>query len=216
MNIQLLHNNDKNNDKYINLFIIGSHLPIETKDQLTYGYKTRIEIINNILQYLENYMKKENFDNLNIGNHIIWLGDLNFRFEKNNDISSDQIYKYINEFKTNNKYNTNNSIKLTDLSNIKKFGPTCKVKLGPVKLTQKCIEQYNGKSISNKDCYNTTKRKVLHPSYCDRILGWSEGNLLLKSTSVKPLSNTFMTTFSDHNPIIGELKFIKNRKYTKA
>lgn len=213
INIQLLNNTNK----YTNLFIIGSHLPINTKDQITYGYNTRIEIINSILYNLENYMKKEKLNNTinhNNGNHIIWLGDLNFRFEKYNDINSDQIYKYINEFKnnTNNNKDNHTSIKLTDLSNIKKFGPTCKAKLGPIKLTKKCMEQYNGKSISNKDCYDTTKRKVLHPSYCDRILGWSEGNLQLKSTIVKPLSNTFMTTFSDHNPIIGELKFIKNNK----
>jgi hypothetical protein len=206
INIQLLNNINK----YTNLFVIGSHLPINTKDQITYGYDTRIKIINDVLHYLENYMKKEKFNSTsnNNGNHIIWLGDLNFRFEKYNDITSNQIYKYINESKSNN----NNSIKLKDLSNIKKFGPTCKVIVGPIKLTKKCMEQYNGKSVSNKDCYDTTKRKVLHPSYCDRILGWSDGNLQLKSTIVKPLSNTFMTTFSDHNPIIGELKFIKNSK----
>jgi len=209
-NIQVLTKEHKlnNNNTYNNIFIIGSHLPVKTKEIILFGYNTRINIINNILKYLHNYIIKE--PNENIGNHILWIGDLNFRLEKKNKIESDQITKYIK----NTKKNINIPIKLFDLSNIKKYGPTCKINIGNIKHTKKCIKQYTGKEIPDEECYkiNINKNKIILPSYCDRILGWSEGKYIL-SSKVKPLIHTFFTQFSDHNPILGDIYFIKNNKY---
>ena len=207
-NIQVLIKDNKTyNNAYNNIFIIGSHLPVKTNEKILFGYNTRVDIINNILKYLYNYINKE--PNENIGNHILWAGDLNFRFEKIHKIDSDQIIKYIENTKTN----IDVPIKLFDLSNIKKYGPTCKVIVGNIKHTKKCSRQYSGKEKADNDCYNihNIKNKITLPSYCDRILGWSEGKYKLIS-KVQPLVNTFITQFSDHNPILGNIHFTKNIK----
>jgi len=66
-------------------------------------------------------------------------------------------------------------------------------------------------------CYTfDTKKGKRNASYCDRILGWSEGDFEIKSESVVPLVNTFFATLSDHNPILGTLYFNDKTKNSNA
>jgi len=167
------------------------------------GYSLRITALNQVLDYVDKYIKTHGNT---INNHIIWTGDLNFRIDTENNKTSNQITKYIND-----QINKDVKIKLQDLSQIDTYGPTCKTVTDiNKKKSDECKEQYSSNSIDNKtsDCYTfETKSGRRNPSYCDRILGWSDGNFEIKSEFVQPLVNTFFATLSDHNPILGTLYF---------
>ena len=198
--------NSNNSDSII------SNLSMETQlsnnsGHKSLGYELRVEAINEVLNFIGQYMVKQKLESIK-GNHIIWTGDLNFRMDKENNKTTNQISTYINEL------GAEQYIQLEDLSQIDKYGPTCKTFV-KTKILPKCKKEYLGKETPSLGCYDIeSKHGKRIPSYCDRILGWSSGNVKVISTNVEPLVDTFMTTLSDHNPILGTLKFVnKNESY---
>ena len=215
-NLLLNNQNQNNNNNNQNTITVNNN--DSDPENLRLGYKLRVEAITQVLDYINKYIKEDqknnegtDFNNGNNGYHIIWIGDLNFRMDRENNKTSNQITKYIEEEKDTNKL-----IKLRDLSQIEKYGPTCKTLVKSkdnnsnnksIKNNNMCKKQYSSKTLNiTNSCYDKHKRI---PSYCDRILGWSSGDYKVDSVNVSSLVNTFFATLSDHNPILGELKFDK-------
>lgn len=206
--------------KPIIITAIGSHLPINTKDSINLGLKERIDSITNVLDLINKKIIIPMKSSLpNATQNILWMGDLNFRLTTQNNIHTDQLINYI---KIASK-DPNVLIKLKDFTNIKKIGPTCKLKSIPkIKMQTKCIKEYLGKQKPTNYCYDINKNinsiifkktfiKQRLPSYCDRILGWSKGKYKIIPINTKVVINTNFDKYSDHNPIMGNFKFVQSK-----
>jgi hypothetical protein len=76
----------------------------------------------------------------------------------------------------------------------------------------------NNNKNTNNTIVNTNNNKghgQRIPSYCDRILGWSQGKYDINPIKVEPVVEHFFTHVSDHNPIVGYYKFINKIKEIK-
>jgi hypothetical protein len=199
---------------------VGSHLPINTKKSINLGYEERIESITNVLDFItKKIIIPMNSSLPNSTQHILWACDLNFRLTEQNNIYTDQLINYLKLLSKQSDI----EIKLKDFTNIKNIGPTCKLKSIPkIKMQTKCVKEYLGKQKPTNYCYNITK-KTDHtffkksyitsriPSYCDRIIGWSKGKYKIIPIDTKVIINTNFDKYSDHNPIIGNFKFVVNK-----
>jgi hypothetical protein len=194
---------------YHNLIIVASHLPINSSDSSTLGYKVRQDAMAKLMNriYAE-YMNQTYFTNTS----MIWLGDLNFRLKYYNEPNSDQILTTL----LKQTVSPFNYFKLQDFTNITNFNPTCKTSTKDEKASPECISTYTGTTISNdvaNKCYKIhNKSHVRIPSYCDRILGWNStrNKYNLAASDVKPIVENFTPAlYSDHNPITGSLVLTK-------
>ena len=155
------YNNNRNKTKQLPVLLtfVGSHLPINTKEDFRLGYDTRATAMNECLNQLANLYGefKQKYNNGSF--HILWTGDLNFRLEKIGDTNSDQLLKYLNQ----QKHDLFKG-KLLDFTPINTMAPTCKTIADTAK--KGCTETYT-KSLSkhtreDHKCYEIiVKRKKL-------------------------------------------------------
>jgi hypothetical protein len=184
----------KISDKYNDVYLISSHLPMSNKTS-DLGYDKREKSVIDVLKYVNNKMNQYR------SNYLLWTGDLNFRIDLNNNSEDrDQIKRLLIP-----KVMSKLSIKLQDLSQINNNQPTCKTVMKNEKIY--CDEMCDMKKSCNT-CYDVNSKKGLRiPSYCDRVLGWSNvGPFIDYETFTLSAKDYPFIKFSDHNPIISNIK----------
>lgn len=168
------------NYKPILLSFIGSHLPINTKEDIKLGVDLRIAAMNECLSEFLKIQSAFLGKNSQSTSHLLWTGDLNFRLEDYGNINSDQLRNVIN--------GNNLQLKLQDFTPIDKIGATCKtisntklhinnnnnsntkpllqdnnLENRNIKTKQSCADVYMG--LSNEDinkCYDVfVKKKII-------------------------------------------------------
>lgn len=181
------------------IYLISSHLPMSNKT-IDLGYNKREKSVIDVLKYVS---KLINNDKLS---YLLWTGDLNFRKDVGNtkkdqlkDLLIPRIYK---------KY----SIELQDLSQINKNQPSCKTVMKEDKIS--CDELCHTKK-GCKSCYEIQTKKGLRiPSYCDRVLGWSNvGDFVSYNTTSLSAKDFPFIKFSDHNPVISRVVLPSPEEY---
>ena len=187
---------DDNNDVYI----VGSHLPLEKKKE-GFGYKNRVNAMVSVISYIK---KQMNPDKNSI---IIMTGDLNFRIFHGKDQIKSRLLTDLKQI-----FN----MKFYDLSNIDKISPTCKTVMYDEKLEcgMECNRDEDKCNINSKmnECYcqncyelgvtvkveGVIEERV--PSFCDRVLVY--GTKIDTYTTVTPTAEEYsFIQYSDHNPI---------------
>ena len=98
-----------------------------------------------------------------------------------------------------------------DIKDNTSYEKSCKSQYDGINpLTQDCLQKFK----LSKQQLNANKSLIRHPSYCDRILGWSSGDyelipyIINNEPAVMPVLNTNLFKVSDHNPIIGLFHFV--------
>jgi hypothetical protein len=193
-------------------FFIGSHLPMDNnKEDL--GLEGRIEAMNQVTTYLKKKIDhKKSFN-------IIWTGDLNFRI---NNEREDQLENLL-------FVGIDPKLHFQDLSKIKDYNPTCKTVMFDYKdncdpkvdpyidpNNNTCYEIESTKIKKNIFGVKKIKKKIRIPSYCDRVIGYTNKG---KYNDSEFYTETFyphdgkyeFTKFSDHNPILTTLKISLNK-----
>ena len=187
---------DDDNDVYI----VGSHLPLEKKKE-GFGYKNRVNAIVSVISYIK---KQINPDKNSV---IIMTGDLNFRIFHGKDQIKSRLLTDIKQI-----FN----MKFSDISNIDKISPTCKTVMYDEKLEcgMECNRNEDKCNINSKinecycqNCYElgvTVKvegvKEERVPSFCDRVLVY--GSKSENYTTVTPTAEEYsFIQYSDHNPI---------------
>ena len=94
---------------------------------------------------------------------------------------------------------------ISDLSQINNNHPTCKTVMNNKKI--ECDETCTREKSCNS-CYDVKSKKgVRIPSYCDRVLAWSNvGQFVDFTTSTLNAKDFPFIKFSDHNPIISSIR----------
>ena len=157
------YNNNRNKTKQLPVLLtfVGSHLPINTKEDFKLGYDKRATAMNECLNQLANLYGefKQKYNNGSF--HILWTGDLNFRLEKIGDTNSDQLLKYLNQ---QNNY-TLFEHELLDFTPINTMAPTCKT----IADTAKKINNNGNNGINNNEkkplLQNVTSKKGCTETY---------------------------------------------------
>lgn len=179
------------------VYLISSHLPMSNKTS-DLGYNKREKSVINVLNYINNIMNQDK------SNYLLWTGDLNFRIDVDIDGNKkDQIKRLLIP-----RISTRLSMKLEDLSEINKNEPTCKTIMNYDKI--ECDRTCGIKKFC-KSCYDVNSKKGnREPSYCDRVLGWSNVGTFVKykTETLKAIDFPFIQ-FSDHNPIISRIELPK-------
>jgi hypothetical protein len=183
------------------IYFIASHLPMnKNKDDL--GLSERISAMQSVITDL-----KINYLDLNKQNYILWIGDLNFRLYNNGN--QDQLLEYLDK--------VDNDIIFKDLSDIYKYDPTCKTLMfdEKIKCDETCI--INDTSC-DKPCYDIkSKSGKRDPSYCDRILGWSNVGPFENFNSYGITAKMYdFIKYSDHNPVVSEIILPDGIEYTTS
>lgn len=191
-------------NKFSNLLIMNSHLPMNSKTS-NLGFDIRRKSLYQIIRKINPILQKMN------GNYqAILTGDLNFRLDQKNHIDSNQYLRLLNKEKTPLA-----GTPFRDMLSINKFHPTCKTLTQKNNISfdkkKKCkiFEESLEKNNSDGKCYKImTKKGIRIPSYCDRILISSgrSSKLIMEPISLKPLVEYNFINYSDHNPLMGELK----------
>ena len=184
----------KLSDEYADVYLISSHLPMSNKTS-DLGYNKREKSVLEVLKYIDNKM------NQNKLNYLLWTGDLNFRIDLDiNGHRKDQIQRLLIP-----TVNSKLSMKLQDLSQINNNHPTCKTVMNNKKI--ECDETCTREKSCNS-CYDVKSKKgVRIPSYCDRVLAWSNvGQFVDFTTSTLNAKDFPFIKFSDHNPIISSIR----------
>jgi len=160
--------------------IINVHLPFDEKSLIESTQKQDIYIRMNAVSLqnisLNNIYRKLVFNSPAQPNYVILMGDLNYRMrpfqnwsaQESGQLILENLGRYIKhdeltiEMKGGNIYSMNEGIQ--NLGPI--FPPTCKMLKG----------RFNGSDVRLED-YNLGKYDARVPSYCDRILYQSYGNV---------------------------------------
>ena len=182
------------------IYFIASHLPMNKhKDDL--GLSERITAMKSVVNII-----KKRLINIKKDNYILWIGDLNFRI--NND--QEQLDQSINNGLIDY------DIIFEDLSQIDNYEPTCKTMMfnQKVECDQTCL--IKDKSCK-KPCYDIkSKSGNREPSYCDRILGWSNVSAFNNFTTISLHANKYdFIQYSDHNPIISNILLPEKMTYNR-
>jgi hypothetical protein len=206
--IELENNNNQ-------LFFIGSHLPMDN-DKEDLGLDDRIKAMNQVIKYLRNNLDvKRKF-------HILWTGDLNFR------IDNEGHEQLLNQLEIGVDHEPN-PLLFQDLSKIFNYNPTCKTVMYNDKDT--CDPDINPNDFpdinpeDNNTCYEIKsikvkknflgmkkeKIKIRIPSYCDRVIGYSNKGIYpsdkFDTRTFYPMNGEYeFTKYSDHNPILTTLE----------
>ena len=171
----------------IKLIFIGSHLPVVTKGDPTFGYKERKDA----MKIIYNNVIKNVSKSIGGVDMIFWAGDMNYRVNANKTEQLDTILNNI----------PNELPELTGFKEqTKTFKHTCR------------LLEYDGKQ--NYEEFVSKRKTALNgengpydprrePSYCDRVI--FKGNLFLpiKYYSLPPLLQTYPKSiaYSDHEPV---------------
>ena len=195
-----------------NISFISTHFPIDTsdKDKLNLGYSIRAKILDDILiKFVKN------------NNIVVLAGDLNFRINMD---GIEQLTQFINQKKS--EYN------ISEIFDINKFGPTCKIDPEPqIKGSEICQNHFNNRQFEptqlkcNKNkqtdietcecgtlqcshainCYDKKYKRI--PSYCDRVLTiQKQQNKIYDVTIVNSEIAGTIDKFSDHNAVYVEFQ----------
>ena len=142
---------------------IGSHLPIDTKQDFKLGVDKRIKAIQECLDiYIEKVQEEfAKHNSQQATTHLLWTGDLNFRLEEYGNLKSDQLMRLINS--------NDLPLRLTDFTPIDKIGATCKT------ITEKYIDDNETPLLENNNLSNNSGTKFIK-SRCHDLYKGIESN----------------------------------------
>jgi hypothetical protein len=172
------------------LFFIGSHLPMD-KHKEDLGFNLRVDAMQQVIQYLRNNLDPKRKYN------ILWTGDLNFRIDNNDN---EQLNYLLDS-------GIDPDLFFEDLSQIYKYGPTCKTVMYDEK--KFCDDTCKTTGCDNS-CYDIEGKKGKRtPSYCDRVIGYNNFSQTKKVAKYSNFNTVTYTAkdydfikYSDHNPIM--------------